>query len=383
MYFKSDNDFTAGVVILHRKKTLIEITGSEQEIHSMDEIAEMVKPFGSAALIIDGRGIIHKKTEKKNTSPLKLVLPNAREEDFYVQSCGADPDHFFVSVVRKQFVTALLNEFARKNIIIHHLWMGPFVLNNALPLFSSNECASFPYYELSIKDNRISGIDQKRGNGSNNYLNMGDEEIPDILLPAYSAALADLTSDISGCDLSVDAISANKKERLFKHLFKYTLWFILAFFFIVLLINFLVYDNLNKKNSAVNFRIRKNEEIIKKLESLREEILQKEELVSSSGLQNKVWLSRISDRIGYTLPNEIVLTLLDLNPITGKIKPDEEIIVQNNWILLRGKTRYSTVLNSWIGQLEKEDWVAKVNIRSFNQEDLRAFGEFELEIIMD
>ena len=140
------------------------------------------------------------------------------------------------------------------------------------------------------------------------------------------------------------------------------------------------YSRYDKKINTLRFSYNQNKELIKKLDTLKSELKLKEQYFINSGFLDASKLSYYADRIAYTVPKEIVLTQLNINPLEGKIKNNKPISFQNRKILILGTVTQSIILNNWVKQLKDTDWIKNVKIIHYNQESVEIPAEFELQI---
>ena len=81
------------------------------------------------------------------------------------------------------------------------------------------------------------------------------------------------------------------------------------------------------------------------------------------------------------LPNHILLSALNYQPLLKKIKVDKPIENDINTILLSGRTNKKILFSQWISQLETLDWIYSVDILNFDDID-NSSSEFNLKITL-
>ncbi|NOZ47397.1 MAG: hypothetical protein GXO79_11535, partial [Chlorobi bacterium] len=262
------------VVILKKQKTQINIYNTNTNI---DSIAKISKQIGQipACLSIEGKGILLKKidsSEKNNNQQiLDKFFPNAVEENFYIQKTEIDDEETFIAIARKSIIDSIIQELYSQNIWIIDLTFGPFNLNRIIPLFSGkyNEII-LPETIINLNNDRIGNIEKKFTEGDYNYLIENERIDASILLP-YASALKYYIFNVNN-ELVIKQIKNKKNEFKFKMFFKFYSKSILAGIFLILLINYLLFDGFDKKNKLLNDQYNKNEYLLNKIDKLSKEL---------------------------------------------------------------------------------------------------------------
>jgi Tfp pilus assembly protein PilN len=117
---------------------------------------------------------------------------------------------------------------------------------------------------------------------------------------------------------------------------------------------------------------------VKKLESEKEN---KTKILQESGILNQNFLSFYMYRIVNSIPNNVGLNSLKVNPTQKKIKNFEKIIFETNTIIISGNSSSSMPINSWVKELKKEKWISKIEILDFSKSRNKK-SEFTLKIVV-
>ena len=104
-------------------------------------------------------------------------------------------------------------------------------------------------------------------------------------------------------------------------------------------------------------------------------------VLQESGILKNAFLSYYVQEIAGSIPNEIILNSLVVNPNNKKIKNFEKIIFETNTILIEGDSKSSIPLNDWVKNLKKQDWLLKIEILDYNIKRKES-GEFILKLIV-
>ena len=149
------------------------------------------------------------------------------------------------------------------------------------------------------------------------------------------------------------------------------------------MVNYMFYNKNNKKLNQLTFSYNQNRELLKKLDTLKNEFLIKEQYFVNSGFLDASRLSYFADRIANSLPKNIKLSGMDIIPLNTKIKDEKPIGFSMNSINIIGTVNQSIVLNNWVKKLKKFDWVRNVNIVEYNQEIAETPANFEIVIDLE
>jgi len=377
-FINSDGQIDLNCVLLSQKKGKVLIENLFDEITSIDQLKdnEDIKSL-PVILSIDGKGVLFRISEQvKNQKLIHHILPNAKEEDFYLQNVPAYDNKIIISAIRKEVLNTILDKLSQIGMQVYNLHVGPLAANNLHGIISESSFFT-KKYEIGFESGLIKNI-AKLSETKSNYLQIGDDEIYSENILAYSTALGFYLPD-SDSEL-IETVEESKKEYLYKRGFVKAGWFSLAFFFTLLMINFFFFNSYNSKLNQLTFSFNQNKELLKKLETLKSEYLIKEQYFVNSGFLDASRLSYYADRIAYSMPKNITLSEMEINPLNTKIKEEKTIGFSMNTIHITGSVSQSIILNNWLKKLKKLEWIENVDIIEYNQEIASIPAIFELEI---
>lgn len=382
----SESEYSIDYVWLVKKKNIISIQDLGNNISDINSLNNTISGKTPIHLNIIGKGLIHRKLEKpaiEDKSEKEIIhniFPNADPEEFLLQKTTTKQG-FYLSLIRKKIVEEILNHFTSIGFFITHITIGPFAINNITGLFENIPINS-PIYvknqKLEIDDQLISSINLTQ-NKSDVFYTIGDENINHDNLISFASAFSFYIPSKNSF-IELEQLNISKEEFTFKKVFTLLGWGILIFVFTVLLINYLFFEHYNKKYNTLSLEYSNRIEVINSLQKLSTELAEKERFVSDNNLQVTSRFSYYSDRLAILIPKGIVLQELILNPLISNIKKNKEISVAQNIILVNGQVAKTKLLNNWIKEIEKENWVKDVKIVKFSQKDQNSSAEFELEI---
>lgn len=322
-----------------------------------------------------GKGIINKQVSAKGNY-LKEVLFNASIDDFYIYELHQNQQNF-ISIVRKDVLEKFFALFLENKYLVVDYSIGPFVgvlfkgLSNTSSIISAD-------YELSFENDYLIET-QKLDTITKEYI-LGEEEINNIQVPLFSTLLHYLyPSD----DFSYDAefLKENKKENVLKKAFNTVATVLGIFFLSALLISYLLLNYYNDKYVSYESQLYNLNDTYNQVKKLENEKENKTKILQESGILNQNFLSFYMYRIVNSIPDNVGLNSLKVNPAQKKIKNFEKIIFETNTIIINGNSSSSMPINSWVKELKKENWISKIEILDFSKSRNKK-SEFTLKIIV-
>ena len=377
LYINSDGSFDIRCMVLNRQKNKISIENKYTGLKQISDIQDKSLKGLPVCLSIDGKSVLFKRVEKKSKQKLiHQLLPNAKESDFFLQITDSDVNYQFIAAIRKEILDSLVEAFSKINVFITNLYLGPFALKNIVEIIGVDDFYS-NHYKVKSDESNIIFIEKINESKLVNY-KIGDDELYSDDLQVYATSLG-FFIDFSEENV-FEKVSESKSEFLYKQLFTFAGWFALAFFFVFLMLNYMFFNQYNKKLNSINFRYNQNLEMIKKLDTLKSEFALKEQYFVSSGFLDASEQSYFADRISNSVPTKIQLTSLNINPLDGKFKNDKPLNFLMGKIRISGSVTQSIILNNWVKKLKNLDWIKQVTIVDYIHESMENPAIFELEI---
>jgi Tfp pilus assembly protein PilN len=385
-----DGAIDINVVVLKRNKSILSSEKQLQNISNFSELAKNIDAKLPIVLIVNGKGIIHRKVSYSDndtpTTLLNKVLPNANVNEFYIQQETINTSQTFVSVVRASVINDLIAEFEKNNLpnIVGCL-LGPFVVNTLLPLIDTNiitnELLTFSNYQLQIRENKISDVLISDVNFNTNEIHVGDKPVPSKLLIAFGAALFYFIGNDKGISNS-QLIDNIKEEYKQKQKFYFLGWTLLVTTLSILIINYLVFNHYWTKNNELNTQLVLNQSALQKYNALKIDFSQKKDFLEQNGLLENSKTSYYVDQLAASLPNSIQWTDVNFYPLKKKEADDEtnSFLFENKIIRITGNCNHNTELNDWMKDIKKKSWITSVELLNYKQDDAKEDGLFLIEI---
>lgn len=382
MHIMPDNTYSFKITNLIRDRKKIRVEEYEKGTGSFDDLTPLIKSKNPICLSIDGKGIVHKKVDiTAENNILNQVMPNANPESFYVQQISVSNENAFVSIIRKEVIQAILNEFKNRKLFVINLSLGPFIINSITSLLHNNHNEiETDSYSLHIDNNRIVDFfKNKTDKKSEEVIVIGDESISKEYIISFSSAFYYYFPGQPEDSVLLEEVTLNE-EFSYKQVLKYTSRGFLILIFVILLVNFLLYDYYSKKKNEYLLLYNKNESQIELRDTLNKQLEQKEKLLDNIGILSTSRLSYYADQLALKLPANITLTKMLQNPVKNKIRKEVEILFERNTIHIEGTTSKSIDLHDWIEDISEESWVDNVVLLNYEQENSAIPGEFSIEL---
>ncbi len=376
--FISLSDFQIEGVLVSQEKN----DDPQIEIISGDNLKDVLKEIPAnipVSVNIDGKGIIHKIHNKPvaHEKVITSVLPYASEEEYEYQVFEFNKNQILYSIIKKTQLQQIVKEIQEEGLHLISLSFGPAPLKE---LFKDNTgelteistgrfCIKHQTDDLiSIEENKLIAEEVTfKGNTYN---------------PAQQVAYANsLSINVDGYYFSNPSFCEKGKSELkFKFFSRIVFLGSLGLLFVVLLINFLIFSDLSEEVGNLEVVYQSQVSQLDKLESKENEFQKKDKFYRNYGLRKSFEVSRYSDIIASKIPSRIKLDQMVIFPLTGKVKLHKAIETESSKISLLGETSNDQIFNSFLNQLDSEEWIHKVQVKNYiNNKDVSLFN-IEVEI---
>lgn len=326
-------------------------------------------------LTIEGKGVLHKFTETSSDKiKLRNIIPNIKEEDFYI-NYTPNANGTWVSIVRKDVVSKILEDKGVSIDNIVDLYLGPTAIQWLTKM--SNELPSFVGgSELTYQNNQLQSIRKSSEGHLKNRLIFGaDIEFNKHL--SFIGALVSFSKKNSfhKNEFWTKNTSTLKDKKTFQNTLKLTLAILLLVFMGNMVFNQILNGTYNEKAALAL----KNTDLVNQSVALQEEEDLRKEFIEKLGLEVNPQFAVFSDEIGETVPQSIQLSRLIVNPLKKAIRKKKLIEFKKEIIEIGGFCKSSQVCNEWVQELRTLNWVKKIELVEFkfNKDNI---GEFIIEV---
>ncbi len=357
----------------------VSLAGNSLNIDSKTEVpgdtAAVLKKFPKdkpLALTITGKGVLIRKApamEEIGENQLNQVFPNLEADQFYIQNFISGGQSF-VSIIRREIIDGLMDVLSAEGLNILLLTIGPFTASHILKQLNTyGQEICFDGHEVQYnKEWEWTEYRYAAGKKSEFPLKIDLESIPEQYLLAYAAAFQlALYPRLAAVSLPVGQAENNLYEFQQKQQFQFRAGCILAVFFVVLLLNFLLFSYYNSANEALLSQVSQSSAGIESLRNTEKEIASNEKLLKELGWSRGVRYAWIADQLGQTVPAGLSLREIAINPLntveTGRQRRE---VYDTGKIKIRGEASDPGAVNNWLYLLKGKSWVKGVNLDSFS-----------------
>lgn len=376
---KSDNEFVFNVVTIERKNESILVINKINNATEIQKVIEALDKKSPVVMVVNGKGIIHRKLQANNrqgASLISAVLPNAKEDDFYIQKFSED----FVSIIRKSVLDKIIDSFLAAKIWICEVSVGPFCLQSLNPFIAVSEHEMYAGdFKVSFEEDKLSAVEANES-VIDHITQIGNEQLKRSELIPFSAAFGYILEDANRPMIQVASVQMTAKEFFYSKVFIASGWFVLVAFFVLLLVNFVLFSVYTEKLNVAQASLTLGQQQIQEYTRLKNELSEKEKFLKEAGLSGSSRISFFADRIAKDLPHDILLSQLLINPTEKKIREGEQPDFIQKVIVIKGSCDNSPVLNTWIKILKEKDWIRDVEVTNYDHSGSGSQGVFELRI---
>jgi Tfp pilus assembly protein PilN len=325
----------------------------------------------AVVLCISGRGIITKRIEKGDDYKfsLRLVLPNANEEDFYVQAYDAE-QYQLVTLVRRSQVDEWLKELSGMGFLFARIQLGmPSAFS--LGLILQRENVLLPSGNLVFEEGRLEQVIPSVEAAT--PLEVDGKQISPSNLLALGNGFSYYLSEEGAmaeqfASANVELAHQGEEELHYRRLLYKVGFGALAILMVVLVFNQLVRNHYEDRYMILEEILAATANERQELAEMKIELQQKQDLVNTTGMNSAARLSFYMDRIGATVPESIVLNDLSVNPLKErKLNAGEKAGFQFGKIYVSGTVRHTEALNAWVEDLKALEWAREVVIDKYNR----------------
>lgn len=385
----ADGIYLYNYVVLKKERNRLVTDLSGSSLSSAEALKEVVKTDLPVFLVLNGKGIIHRKFPysegEGDISLLNKIFPAANLQDFYIQKVVADDQSRIVSVIRKSVADSVLSDLKKIGFQVIGCSLGPFCFQSLFPLLDNDSTAReviVSGHKLSLSTDNISNFELSDVPGSSVMLTGGEVVKPE-LVTGFAAVAPYFLPMGQSVEANMPLVKESREEFRQMKIFKTAGLSALIFFVGLLLVNFIVFMQLSNKHNEYDEQVSMSQGLLREYETLKMEVGQKKSFLDRTGLLEASRNSFYADQIAMDIPGSILLSQMNIYPMKKKSGADEEdIAFTSGSILISGSCKKSTELNEWIGVLKGKNCIREVNIVNYTQDRSENTGAFSIALTM-
>lgn len=380
-----------GTVMIHSCKVTangnqLTIDKKVPGIDSLEQLKKHYDPKTPIALVLSGKGILQRQTEKTeeiNPGNFTKILPNATFDDFYIQNFISGY-RSFVSVIRKTEADKWIGQLTNAGFIPLSISLGPFAVQNVIPqlnLYEKDIIFSGNIIQRNEDGNWINVI-YDPDSSAPFALKIDNESIPEKFLIPYAAAFqVVLASKIDPVQAEVEVLGTAFKDQLTFIKLKVTGFLILSVFFVLLLVNFLLFSWLNTSNTRLSKQVSRYAQSTTDIQQVSEQIKQNETLLKTLGWEGNINKSVLIDQLAALLPPDVAWKEAAVDPIDiSASRVRKSVVFYNRRIRITGTSAKIIPVNEWIARIKTRPWIKNVQLDNYTFNTELNTGQFNIVI---
>lgn len=380
IHYSSQEEFVVYVCLLEKKKgALHSVLYQVIEQSDLARLSDIIPKGTAIALSFSGVGVLNKDfSEATRDENIKRFFPENNQDDIY----GFETDFRSVtglSICRKETIDSITRNEVFKNLPIVAVQIGSYIASMLWNLeLTENHHISINQATLELIDNNSFSLSTGNKDG-NTSINLGDEQVGYEYVLAYVSALNVHLGTITGNFIG-NIPKDIQSDYKFKKIIDSTRFVVLGILLGILSINFVVFENFRNKNVTIQEQLQLNNGTLVQRDSLRSVLKAKEDFLSYIG-NNRTYFSLMLDEIAGTVPGDIKLNELKINPLIDKARKEEPLEFRKK-IEISGFSKNTLILNQWERKLADISWVKEAEVINFAQNKDRNAGEFLVELTL-
>ena len=323
----------------------------------LDKCLHAIDKKQPVLLIINTKNSIGKVVERTFENPIdaaKYCFPTIQINDFYIEVSNFE-NSALVTVCRKEIINSIVATYQKENISI----VG-FSLGNS---FSEILHAYFDLNQIKTSNATIA-IDQKKAIASANLTTTENNTSYDLKGLKISAPYVLGFGAILNFYTAQERVLNYKKYNLQllndffqKRLFFYGIRMSLFLLFSILLVNSYYFMEYQQKIGILEQEVQFSNGYDSQRNELKKTVQRKKEFVDNLTENSNSKVSYYLDELAMDIPTSILLTSIQFQPLTKKIKEGHKIQFEEHKIIVSGTATKGKDFNNWMHVLEEKSWV--------------------------
>ncbi|WP_228235543.1 hypothetical protein [Allomuricauda sp. M10] len=377
--FEVNGQTNFALLHLRRKKGELDIMSSKTFV-SFEELSKSIAKNYVLQVVLNTGKVLTKAAPMEATGTpdhsVHQAFPNLDMELFYYQVFDS---HSFrmVSITKKTIVDTLLDELEGYGIFPTHVSLGISDIELVLP-----------FHGLPIQgSNFILGEGTNENQPLKHIAVLNKEkmdvqglELPKVHLLGFASILRFLFPSNEKHNMSgINSILANRFKN--GRFYKMGLCLGLGSILTILIINFLVFSHYRSLSTDLQgpIDLEQQAELVQKVKA---RVLDKEKKLSSILGSNNTHVTKFLDQIGSSIPETVLLEVLDYQPLLRPIQQKKPISLEKGQILVSGFTKDKMAFSEWTANLEQMDGIGAVEIQGYEYTTTNT-DHFLLKIALD
>ena len=370
--YKTNQHFRLYLLTLKRSKSQLEIV-QKNEFATFDELTTKIEKSCPTIVHIFGAGVLFKKIDLENQNDRDWVR-NLDLKAISATVFKAESMEFY-GLLRNSNYNDLLQDLLSNKIKIADLYFGPTIVCVLKDYFKTK----FNILEYSYDFTESGGelIERRIDNQELESSYLEDFQLEANFIPGYASGFHWFLQSEDIETLQVNEI--DKEEIFYESAFNRVGKYMLIFFFVSLLISYFLVLWLGYKNSELAYEKIYSSKSIEMSKKLSEELKEKIDILNATGMVSENYFVYYVDEIVSTVPTQVKLTDLVINPLKEEIKERKKVEFVSKNIFVKGLSTSDSSFNNWITMLKTKTWIKTLKVKSVDK-DKYGMVLFELNI---
>lgn len=363
----------------------LELIATGTSLEKPELPASLLKNKVPLVLVINGRGVIVKKislTETAEQKPEEVIhrnLPAVNLDDFFAQLYRQSDQSAFIALCRKEQVNQILAGLIHAKYEIADVLLGAPAIIGLQPLWRNFNTLPASLHRAELSNNLLDTL------GALPAEPVGPVKIESLQFEAvYTLGFAGGLSYLlrrriaDNCPGGLQDFYARHTE---KNKFRILTLVVVGIAFVLAIGNVLFYTTYFDRNNKLETELSVYQGKYEQVNQLLENYQQNKALIENAGILNRNRLSEYADRIGKTLPDDVVLCDLYFNPRRDSGESEDSLITfSNKSLILKGNCSKSFIVNEWINVLKMQKFIKQVNLEKFVYNNQGLLPNFEIRL---
>lgn len=365
---------------MQKKGSSVDICFFQEGLKSFSEIEAQSGKYPTI-LCVQGTGLVQRIMSGSYTD-IKKNIPNINIDEYLIELDETNPGEKLVALYRKEQVEALMCEDSLMRIPVHDISLGFVGVSRYLQLFAKGiDCFEFEGSMIYFGEDKVLEIRKNKTSPDIEYSFAGKNRKASEVL-ALAAGLTYFTGKTWNT-FQLDGINERISEYTASKLSTFILSYFGATLFVLLLINFLVFDHYHSEHNELEIDSKGITAIQNDISQLQADVNVKRQFIQQNNVPQDYAFSFYADRLASFVSDGIRLTELSVCPVIGKLKEDKAIIFKSNTMHVTGTAPSSAAFSIFLEKINRASWVKQLNkqVYGYNNEDEDA--NFEVEIVLN
>jgi Tfp pilus assembly protein PilN len=376
--FIADGGVLLNYVSVKKRGRVISVLNSER-YDSINEFAKAANRRFPVYLSFDGKGILHRNNfPTDGRADVRDWSGPVNNPDVMEQSVELVNGDQIRSYTRRDRVDEVTVQLSEHGFMVLETILGPFACSAIAE--SGNEEATIrtAYYDMVFSDRRLVSMSKSDSVNVESVFAVDNRDISLNYLVAFSNSLCHFTGFFDEAPDNPKLI-LTREGYTYKSLIERGKIPFLAGCFVILLVNYVVFDHYRSANMGMRNEIARNSAEIEGYEKLSALLNQRDQYYSSTGFHERSMISFLSDRLAGKLPEGVKLKRLTFFPESKRIPGSSAISYQNGIIHISGNTFSGISIHNLMTALKEFNWVDDVKMLGYTDSG-QGIADFVIQV---